>query len=214
MITKMQNQKSESEMLHHQEDNWLVVPAAPRCVLYFRIYVQALGVLWCVERAKRQERDEIWQDHRDHRRQELAAVAPQDEQRDLCNIHIFYIIYNILNQFQFQKPVWMGWTERQYGIQGVTEIKTHNRIILVPFYQPSYIREKKKSKSRLRFSPLRWQCTDSSRSRVALSSGLSAWRSETLTAWELSNTLARAPARWRTAVAALRMPATGSWARL
>lgn len=82
-------------MLHDQEDR-LAAPAAPNGSFYFRIYIQALGVLWCVERAKRQKRDEIRQDHHDHRRQKLTAVAPQNEQRDLKQIYLVLL----LNRFR------------------------------------------------------------------------------------------------------------------
>ena len=49
----MQDYKRESEMLYDQNDNWLATPAAPNLVPRVRIYIQALGVLWYVDGAKR-----------------------------------------------------------------------------------------------------------------------------------------------------------------
>lgn len=63
-------------MLYDQNDNRLTTPAAPNLVPQVRIYVQALGVLWYIDGAKRQKRDALREDHCDHRRQELAAIAP------------------------------------------------------------------------------------------------------------------------------------------
>lgn len=75
-ITEVQDYEREGEMLHDQNDDWLAAPATPNLVPRVRIYVQALGVLWHVDGTERQERDTLWEDHRDHRRQELTAIAP------------------------------------------------------------------------------------------------------------------------------------------
>lgn len=79
IITEVQDYKGQSEMLHDQNDDGFITPAAPNLVPRIRIYIQALGVLRHVDGAKGQEGDTLRQDHRDHRRQELAAVTPQHE---------------------------------------------------------------------------------------------------------------------------------------
>jgi len=72
----VQDYEREGEMLHDQNNDWLVAPAAPDLVPRVRIYVQALGILWHVDGTECQKRDALREDHRDHRRQKFAAVAP------------------------------------------------------------------------------------------------------------------------------------------
>lgn len=76
IITEVQDYEREGEMLHDQNDDWLTAPTAPNLVPRVRIYVQALGVLWHVDGAERQERDTLREDYRNHRWQKLAAIAP------------------------------------------------------------------------------------------------------------------------------------------
>lgn len=76
IITKVQDYEGQGEMLYDQDDDGFAAPAAPNLVPRIRIYVQALGVLRHVDGTEGQESDALRQDYRDHRRQELAAIAP------------------------------------------------------------------------------------------------------------------------------------------
>lgn len=75
-LTEVQDYECESEMLHDQYDDRLATPAAPKLVSWVRIYVETLWVLRHVDGAECQERNALREDHRDHRRQEFATIAP------------------------------------------------------------------------------------------------------------------------------------------